>query len=104
MANDPTGTYERDNGKSRVKVTRCGDAFCGTIVWLKNPDGPAKVGQRVLYDMRPAGPNRWTGKAVNPEDGKTYDGRITRVGKTMKSQGCVLGGLFCQSVNWTKIK
>ena len=73
------------------------------IVWLKDDSGPSKVGQRVFYDMVKSGDNTWSGKAFNPENGKTYTGKITVSGSSMTTSGCVLGGLICQSVNWKKV-
>jgi len=100
---DPSGTWQRDNGNSRVRIAPCGSNFCGTLVWVKDASGPAKVGQRVFYDMTPAGANAWTGQAFNPEDGKTYSGKMTLSGSTMTTSGCVLGGLICRSVSWSKV-
>jgi uncharacterized protein (DUF2147 family) len=99
---DPSGTWLRSSGESRVRIAKCGDAYCGTIVWLKNPDGNAKVGQRVFYDMK-GKHNKLSGKAFNPEDGKTYSGTISLNGRSMTTSGCVLGGIICRSVQWSKV-
>jgi uncharacterized protein (DUF2147 family) len=102
-ANELGGTWLRkDNGASRVRFAKCGDAVCGTIVWLKSSDGPAKVGQRVFFDLKPNGANRWAGKAFNPEDGKTYAGKVSLNGDQLITEGCALGGLVCRSVNWAR--
>lgn len=103
-AQDVGGLWQRDNGASRVRFLRCGDALCGTLDWLKETGGPAKVGQRVFYDMRPDGAGRWKGSAFNPEDGKTYSGTMALSGDSLTTAGCVLGGLICRSVNWTRVK
>ena len=103
LANDPSGTWLRENGASRVRVAKCGDSFCGTITWLKDESGPAKLGQKVFYDMAPDGANKWAGKAFNPEDGKTYTGKMTLSGTALTTAGCALGGLICKSVNWKKV-
>lgn len=104
VAAELDGTWQRkDTGASRVRFTKCGDAFCGTIIWLKDPNGPAKVGQRIFYDMKPNGDGRWAGKAFNPEDGKTYSGKVSVSGKQMTTEGCALGGLICRSVSWAKL-
>lgn len=102
LANDPSGTWLRENGASRVKIAKCGNAYCGHIVWLKDTGGPAKVGQRVFYDMMPNGENAWKGSAFNPEDGKTYSGKMSLSGNRLTTAGCALGGLICKSVNWAK--
>lgn len=103
FANDPSGTWLRDTGASRVRFSKCGEALCGSIVWLKDANGPAKIGQRIFYDMKPDGANKWAGKAFNPEDGKTYSGKMTLSGRSLTTAGCVAGGLICRSVNWSKV-
>lgn len=71
QAQDVSGVWQRDTGASRVRFSKCGEAMCGTLAWLKDASGPAKVGQRIFYDMKPAGAGKWSGSAFNPEDGKT---------------------------------
>lgn len=102
LAQDVTGTWLRDSGASRVRFAKCGEAMCGTLAWLKDPNGPAKVGQRIFYDMKPTGDGKWSGSAFNPEDGKTYSGTMTLAGDKLTTAGCVLGGLICRSVVWNR--
>lgn len=102
-AQDVVGTWERDTGASRVRFSKCGDALCGSLSWLKETNGPAKVGQRIFYDMKPNGANKWSGSAFNPEDGKTYSGTMTLSGSTLTTAGCVMGGLICRSVKWNRM-
>ena len=101
-AQDVTGTWLRDTGASKVRFTKCGEAVCGTISWLKDAGGPAKVGQRIFYDMKPASAGKWNGSAFNPEDGKTYSGTMTLSGDTLTTAGCIMGGLICRSVTWAR--
>ena len=97
------GEWLQDDGKAKVRFASCGDAVCGSITWLKDPTSdPAKVGQQVFFDMKPAGDNLWKGSAFNPEDGKTYSGKMTLSGDRLTTAGCVLGGLICKSVDWTR--
>ena len=102
LADDITGVWLRDTGASKVKFSRCGDAICGNIVWLKpGADPKAKVGQRVFFDMKPNGANAWAGSAFNPEDGKTYTGKMTLSGNTLTTAGCVMS-VICKSATWTR--
>ncbi|RBP14280.1 uncharacterized protein (DUF2147 family) [Roseiarcus fermentans] len=104
-AGDATGLWLRDSGASKVRIAPCGgEALCGSIVWLKDSSGPAKVGQQVFFGMKPHGDNVWTGSAFNPEDGKTYSGKMTLSGDSLTTAGCVLGGLICKSVAWTRAR
>ena len=102
-AADATGVWLRDTGASKVRIAPCGAALCGTLVWLRDGTDPnAKVGQRIFFDMKASGENAWNGSAFNPEDGKTYVGKMTVAGDRLTTSGCVLGGLICKSVSWSR--
>ena len=114
LADDPTGTWLRADGLARVRVAPCGSALCGTVTWTAeprtdehNPDPSLRsrriVGVRVFFDMRPNGENRWSGRAYNPEDGRSYSGQMTLSGRRLTTQGCVLGGLLCRSLTWNRV-
>lgn len=97
------GTWLRDTGASQVKFAPCGGAICGNLVWLKpGVETTAKVGQRIFFDMKSSGPGSWTGSAFNPEDGKTYTGKMSLSGNTLTTSGCVMGGMICKSTTWTR--
>jgi uncharacterized protein (DUF2147 family) len=104
VAGDAKGEWARDDGKAKVRIASCGgEALCGAISWLRDPNSdPGKVGQQVFFDMKPKGDNIWTGSAFNPEDGKTYSGKMTLSGDRLTTAGCVLGGLICKSMGWTR--
>ncbi len=104
FAGDIVGEWARDDGKAKVHFAPCGGAVCGSITWLKDPTGPAKVGQKVFFDMKPNGENVWAGTAFNPDDGQNYTGKMTLSGNSLTTAGCVFGGLICKSVAWTKSK
>ncbi len=103
FAADANGEWLRDDGVTKVRFSPCGAALCGSISWLKDPNGPAKVGQQVFFDMAPNGANTWAGKAFNPDDGKTYAGKMSLSENKLTTAGCVLGGLICKSFVWTRV-
>lgn len=102
LAQDADGLWTREDGAARIQFSPCGAALCGVIVWLKRANSKAHVGQQVFFDMTRADQNSWTGKAFNPEDGKTYSGKMVLSGKKLKTSGCVLGGLICKTVAWQR--
>jgi uncharacterized protein (DUF2147 family) len=103
-ADDVLGTWLRDNGAQQVKFEPCGDAICGNVVWLKpGSDSKAKIGQKLFFDMRPAGVNAWTGKAASPDSGSIYSGKMSVEGSTLSTAGCTVGGLICKSANWRRV-
>jgi uncharacterized protein (DUF2147 family) len=110
---DPSGTYLSETGETRVRIAKCGQAYCGTILSVQgeakdvhNPDASLKnrdlVGIQMISDIRPA-PDGFTGKLYNYKDGRTYTGKMTFAGKAMQLSGCVLGGLICRSQTWAKL-
>ena len=111
---DPSGTYLSESGETRVRIARCGGAYCGTIVSVQgeakdvnNADpalrGRNLVGVRMISEIQPAG-DGFTGQLYNYKDGKTYTGKMSFAGgKSMQLSGCVLGGLICRSQTWAKV-
>ena len=75
-AQQAAGLWLRENGESHVRIAPCGDALCGFVAWVKDPDLASDIGLKVFYGMKPSGPGEWEGEAFNPEDGKTYTGRM----------------------------
>lgn len=113
QAQDPSGTYLSESGETRVRIAKCGQAYCGTIISVQgepkdvnNPDSSLKgrslVGIQMISDIRPSGEG-FTGQLYNYKDGRTYSGKMTFVGKSMQLSGCVLGGLICRSQTWAKL-
>ena len=101
-AQDASGTWLRDNGSSKVKIGKCGEALCGRVVWVRDSARSDSTGQRVFYDMKPSGPGEWHGSAFNPEDGRTYSGKMVLSGNRLTTSGCVMGGLICKSIKWRR--
>jgi uncharacterized protein (DUF2147 family) len=122
LAADPAGTWYTADKDSQVRISNCGGALCGALVWLKVPNDPdtgrpktdknnADAGKQgrpllgvpIVLGMKPGGPNVWNGDVYNATDGKTYSGSFTMTGpNTAELKGCVLGGLFCKSQSWTR--
>ncbi|HRK24625.1 MAG TPA: DUF2147 domain-containing protein [Beijerinckiaceae bacterium] len=96
------GSWTRDTGASKINFAPCGGAICGTLTWVKDTSGPAKVGQRVFTNVKQTSPGKYSGTAFNPEDGKSYSGTLTVNGNSLSGGGCVLGGLICRTVNYRR--
>lgn len=105
-----------DDGDARVRIGPCGKEICGVVVWQrvpyndeKNPD-PAKrsrpiVGIRMISHIQPTGPDSWTGELYVFDEGFTVKGTAKHEGHDrLKLSGCVLGGIVCHTVIWTRVK
>jgi uncharacterized protein (DUF2147 family) len=112
----PIGEWITEEGEGRVRIIRCGQALCGVVAGgnpnetdRHNPD-PAKRnrpvdGMTVLIDMKPAKNNHWEGQVYDARNGKTYASNISlKSADVLRVEGCVFGGLFCGSQNWTRAK
>ena len=118
---DPSGLWRTEAGNAQVRVSRCGNAYCGAIAALAEPldrntgkpqldrnnPNPAManrplVGVYLFSDMQPSGTAKWSGHIYNAKDGKTYDSSIAVTGPTtLRVEGCVIG--ICGGENWSRI-
>ena len=105
-ASDAAGLWIRDDGSAKLRFVPCGGGgtLCGFLAWKKESGGAAKIGQKLFSDMKPNGKDSWDGSAFNPEDGKRYTAKLTLSGDHLVTAGCVLGGLICQSFDWTRTR
>ncbi|WP_245297106.1 MULTISPECIES: DUF2147 domain-containing protein [Rhodomicrobium] len=114
-AADPTGEWLVKDGTARIRINPCADALWGVIAWAQTPGtdqnnpNPALrnrpiIGMPILLRMKKVEPNRWEGEVYNAQNGKTYTSNISLV-KTdvLRIEGCILGGLFCDGENWTRV-
>jgi uncharacterized protein (DUF2147 family) len=117
---DPSGIWLTQAGDAKVRVSKCGAAICGVVVWLREPVNPVNgkpmvddknpnpalakrpmIGLPLFTDMRIAGPNKWSGHIYNADDGGTYVSNISVSGPdTLRVEGCV--GVLCGGENWTR--
>lgn len=117
-ANSLLGTYLSEGGRGKVKITKEGDKFVGTLVWTieegmldsKNPDKtqqskPLK-GKKILTGFVYAGKNVWEdGSIYDPKSGKTYSCKITRQSDgSLKVRGFVGVSLLGRTTVWTPVK
>jgi uncharacterized protein (DUF2147 family) len=124
LAADPLGTWYTADNDSQVRITNCGGALCGAIVWLKEPNDPDTgkpktdkhnpdagkqnqplIGVQIVLGMKPSGTDQWSGDVYNAQDGRTYSGSFTMISaNAAELKGCVMGGLICKGQAWTRAK
>lgn len=120
LAADATGLWQTPTNGGQVRIARCGQALCGTLVTSdhirQNPNARDEhnrdQGQRgrTLRNLPmltgfTGGPTEWRGGSVyNPADGGTYRGTITMVNdNTLRLRGCIVAPL-CKTQTWTRIQ
>jgi uncharacterized protein (DUF2147 family) len=121
FASDPHGTWLIADGAAKVRIIACGEALCGTVVWLSHPmdaatgqpqtdklnSDPAKrrrpmLGVEVILGLQRRGEGvTWSGQIYNPDSGNTYNGSIALTDPAqLRVRGCVL--IFCKTEIWTR--
>ncbi|ODN71945.1 DUF2147 domain-containing protein [Methylobrevis pamukkalensis] len=103
LAASPDGLWARGDGRAKVKIAPCGEKLCAVNTWVNDPSGEEKVGDRLVMDVKPTADNRLDGRAFDPQRDRSYRIIITVAERTMSTEGCVLGGLLCKSIEWTRL-
>jgi sterol desaturase/sphingolipid hydroxylase (fatty acid hydroxylase superfamily)/uncharacterized protein (DUF2147 family) len=101
------GVWATEGHGAHVALRRCADdeaRLCGQIVWSWDPEVAASWRERLML-----GDFLWNGEAfddgwlANPEDGRTYRGKITLIADgALSLKGCAF--VFCKSQIWRRIE
>jgi uncharacterized protein (DUF2147 family) len=89
-----------------VNVSRCGDAYCGTVSWAsaRNREKGTTPGTRVLSDLRQAGDGTFRGSAFEPKRSLRGSAIVRQEGRdVMIVKGCAVMGLLCREQRWTRV-
>ncbi len=98
VASGPTGEWLVEDGSARIDIQHCGANLCGTVTSAKEK---ARLGERILRDMKPDGANRWKGTILDPRSGKVYQSTMTLKGNSLRVEGCIMG-MLCGGETWKR--
>jgi uncharacterized protein (DUF2147 family) len=93
LADPIEGTWLRPSTGTLMRYEKTGDQYCGTVL-----TGEYK-GQSIGC-MKNAG-DEYKGNVIAVDEGKTYTGKATVNGNTLKLYGCVLG-ILCKGEDWQR--
>lgn len=126
---DILGVWDNQEKDGKIEIFKCGEKYCGKIVWLKEPNylpdstegvpGTPKldhknpkselkkvpvIGLQIVHDFTFSGDNAWKGgKVYDPKSGNTYSGKMTLVSPTqLKLRGFIGISLFGRTDVWTR--
>jgi uncharacterized protein (DUF2147 family) len=102
-AADINGNWARGDGKAKVLIAPCGEKICATNTWIKPGTQKEKTGDRLIMDIRPGETGNYTGTAFDPQRDKSYKITVTVAGNNMTPKGCIIAGLLCKGISWTRI-
>ena len=117
------GEWYTDGDESVVEVYKCEDAYCGKIVWLKEPltpEGEKKtdqnnpdeslrdreiIGLNIVEGFKYDGDGGWEdAKIYDPNKGKTYSCKAEIKGDKLKIRGFIGISVFGETTVWRKKK
>lgn len=101
-ASSPYGVWLRGDGNARVRIAPCGDDICATNLWIRDTSKGENVGDRLVLTVRKTRTGALAGTAYDPQRDRTYSMEMTVEGKALRTRGCILGGLLCRSVSWSR--
>ncbi|MHB8844233.1 MAG: DUF2147 domain-containing protein [Nitrospirota bacterium] len=128
-ADDILGVWFNGEKDAQIEIFKCGEKYCGKIVWMKEPNYPAGEkdgvpgtprldhrnpdpahrkdpvqGLQIVHDFVFAGDDRWKdGKVYDPKNGKTYSGKMTLVSpKQLDLRGFIGISLIGRTAVWTR--
>ena len=128
-ADDLLGVWNNQEKDAKIEILKCGDTYCGKIVWLKVPNypegsdegvpGTPKVdhnnpdknlrkspvlGLQIVHDFSYAGENKWiNGRVYDPKNGRTYSGKLTLMSPTqLNLRGFIGISLLGRTAVWTR--
>ena len=97
------GNWARGDGKARVKIARCGADVCATNTWIKPGTPSEKAGDVLVMKISQVSEGLYSGSAFDPQRDMSYKITLEVGASNMTTKGCVLGGLLCKGVGWTRI-
>lgn len=116
------GVWYNTEKSAKIEVYKCGERYCGKIIWLKEPtneEGKPKLdkenpkeslqnrplmGMNLLSDFEYAGDNEWEdGEIYDPKNGKTYSCILNLEDNgELEVRGYVGFSLMGRTVVWTR--
>ncbi len=126
---DILGVWFNEEKDSRIEIVKCGERYCGRVVWLqepnypegskdgvpgtprldhKNPDPALRktpiIGLPIVHDFAFAGDSLWKdGKVYDPKNGKTYSGRMRLSSPDrLDLRGFIGISLLGRTTTWTR--
>lgn len=128
-SDDILGAWLNQKQDAKIEIAKCGNNFCGKIIWLKEPVYPAGskegtpgtpkidyknpdtarqktplMGLQIMDSFQFAGDTLWkNGHIYDPDNGKTYSSKITLASHDqLDLRGFIGVSLLGRTEKWTR--
>lgn len=98
------GPWARGDGVVRATIAPCGGKLCMTDTWIRPGVTDEKVGDKVVFDVKPQADGTLTGSGFDPQRNLKFSVVLKVSGDRMTTSGCGFAGLVCKSQDWTRIR
>lgn len=108
------GTWSPDLGKnSKIEIGKCGNLYCGVIVWMKLPRNDDKnvdarqrssplVSKKIMINFK-FEQGAWVGELYSPETGKTAKAKFTMPNPKEIDINETVGGKLQKTGTWRRV-
>lgn len=99
---DISGEWQRSDGTLRVHIAACGPQICAISTWIKDTSRGEQVGDKLVMTLEPQGDSRLIGAAFDVRRKQSYSLSITVERNTMLTHGCMIKGVLCKTMSWSR--
>ena len=99
---DISGNWLRTDGTARIHIAPCGPQLCATNTWIKDATHDEQVGDQLIMTLQPQGDSSLTGAAFDVRRKLNYSMNIVIDQHSMVARGCVVAGVVCKTMSWTR--
>ncbi|MEJ5081280.1 DUF2147 domain-containing protein [Ochrobactrum sp. MYb379] len=103
QAADIEGQWARGDGNAKVRIASCGSNICATNTWIKPGTPKEKKGDKLVMNIKRGADGVYSGTAFDPQRDMSYKLTVAVKRDKMTTTGCIVAGLLCKGIDWTRI-
>ncbi|MDM9623346.1 hypothetical protein A6U87_21210 [Rhizobium sp. AC44/96] len=103
LAAEIDGQWARGDGNATVIIAPCGSDICAVNTWIKPGTPKEKKGDKLVMTIKSGADGVYSGRAYDPQRELTYNLTVTVTGDKMTTRGCIVAGILCKAIDWTRM-
>jgi uncharacterized protein (DUF2147 family) len=98
-----TGDWGRLDGALHINIAPCGERLCAVSTWTRDSRSDERVGDRMILSLSAREGSTLAGQAFDERRQLTYSLQVSVDHDAMTTRGCLLAGLACRTMSWTRL-